>query len=250
MKNKFLFVGGIFFVISFFLISRTHEARLREDILIEAFNSSKAKLVTSEVHFWSKIKVDGKDTLKVKLLMSDVLKTLGIKDAGALETSYVKNDRLEKTVVNCIAEDKSLVNINFDIYKKDGLEPQKTISISVTEDLESLRLKDKVKELKKVLKKHKIKPKVNYCLVGSIEGKLDNSMLEEVAEDVFKKVCAKKVEGMRDKKVVSVSGYTPHMGNTIRVNGKKVNLNLAIRYNSYEDKTYLWFATPIITTEY
>jgi len=34
------------------------------------------------------------------------------------------------------------------------------------------------------------------------------------------------------------------------VNGKKVNMNLAIRYNSYEDRTYIWLATPVITVEY
>ena len=29
-----------------------------------------------------------------------------------------------------------------------------------------------------------------------------------------------------------------------------MNLNIAIRYNEYEEKTYIWIGTPIITIGY
>jgi len=61
---------------------------------------------------------------------------------------------------------------------------------------------------------------------------------------------AKKVEGITEENLISISAYSPRVKSSILVNEKRVNINLAMRYNSYEDKTYIWLATPVITTEY
>ncbi|OZV13462.1 hypothetical protein CIW83_04260 [Tissierella sp. P1] len=50
--------------------------------------------------------------------------------------------------------------------------------------------------------------------------------------------------------LVSYTAYTPLIESSIFSGEKKVNLNLAIRYNENEDKTYIWIGTPIITTGY
>ncbi|MDI9475442.1 MAG: YwmB family TATA-box binding protein [Bacillota bacterium] len=40
------------------------------------------------------------------------------------------------------------------------------------------------------------------------------------------------------------------MSSHINYGGKDVNIQLAMRYSEYEDKTYLWLATPLIITAY
>jgi hypothetical protein len=58
------------------------------------------------------------------------------------------------------------------------------------------------------------------------------------------------VEGIRDGSLISLSAYSPLLKDSIKVRGKRVNINLAARYSAFEDKTYIWLASPVITTEY
>ena len=74
--------------------------------------------------------------------------------------------------------------------------------------------------------------------------------LEEISGRILTETGAKRIEGIKDRNYISVSAYSPYIQEFIQVRGKRVNLNLAARYNSYEDKTYIWLATPVITTEY
>jgi hypothetical protein len=101
-----------------------------------------------------------------------------------------------------------------------------------------------------VLERSGIDARVNSCISGNFRGKLNDDELNLVCRKIFESVHASKVEGIRDIGLISVSAYTPDIGRSIVVNGNRINLNLAIRYNSYEDKTYIWLATPVITTEY
>jgi hypothetical protein len=50
--------------------------------------------------------------------------------------------------------------------------------------------------------------------------------------------------------VYSVVGYTKKIREYIYSGKQKININLALRYNSYQDKTYLYLATPVITAEF
>ena len=50
--------------------------------------------------------------------------------------------------------------------------------------------------------------------------------------------------------ITSYTVFTPYIDNYIFFFRKRVNLNLAIRYNEYENRTYIWIGTPIITTGY
>lgn len=94
------------------------------------------------------------------------------------------------------------------------------------------------------------KPNLNLTLIGYYNGFVDNKKLEDIVNGIFSKIRAKKVEGIADESLVSITGYTEKMKDFITVGGKKVNINIAGRYNSYEDKTYIWIGTPLIVTEY
>jgi len=47
--------------------------------------------------------------------------------------------------------------------------------------------------------------------------------------------------------ILSFSIFTPYIEQYIYTGSRKMNLNIAIRFNEYEDKTYIWIGTPIIT---
>lgn len=93
-------------------------------------------------------------------------------------------------------------------------------------------------------------PEVTSCITVVREGKLSVKEQDSLITKIFSAVEAKPVEGIIDSHVISRSGYTPHIRDCINVMGKKINTNVASRYNSYEDRTYFWIGTPLISIEY
>ncbi|ERM92678.1 hypothetical protein O163_04620 [Caldanaerobacter subterraneus subsp. yonseiensis KB-1] len=106
------------------------------------------------------------------------------------------------------------------------------------------------KTVENAFRKVKVKPVVATSIVGSFEGKLKLEEASSIVKEVFKELRAKKVEGLEDVQVVSISGYTRSFGEYIEVGDEKINLQVALRYNSYDDRTYIWIASPLIATEY
>ncbi len=91
--------------------------------------------------------------------------------------------------------------------------------------------------------------KLTINLAGYYDGLLENKELKEKINRAFEKVGAAKVEGIEEG-LISITGYTPKIEETIKYCGKTVNINMAARFNSYEDKTYIWIGTPLIVLEY
>ena len=55
---------------------------------------------------------------------------------------------------------------------------------------------------------------------------------------------------MEDEYTFNMVGSCPLLPEGVQILGKNYNINIAMRYNSEEDKTYLWIGTPIISLEY
>ncbi len=84
----------------------------------------------------------------------------------------------------------------------------------------------------------------------SLEGRLEKMDLNKAVVKAMKRFKGKVVEEYTDESIFSYTAYTPLIESFIFSGEKKINLNLAIRYNEYEDKNYIWIGTPIITTGY
>lgn len=91
---------------------------------------------------------------------------------------------------------------------------------------------------------------ITTCIIGTIEGQLDDNELVRNVVKVIRRFKGRVVEEYIDSSIISYTAYTPLIESSIFSGEKKVNLNLAIRYNEYEDKIYIWIGTPIITTGY
>jgi hypothetical protein len=50
--------------------------------------------------------------------------------------------------------------------------------------------------------------------------------------------------------MISVTGYTPDLGDYLKAENLRINLNLAMRYDEYLDKTVIWAGTPLISRYY
>jgi hypothetical protein len=220
-----------------------------EKVLADAFRSSGASTVSSELYLRGKMN-DGKaGNDSDKALIRDVLKSLG---AGETDPEFKTTGggnggglELDFNLGGGRKMHASIVD-----SKEDGDPEGKYISISLVDTSLAPDLARERAALEKALNRRCIKPKFNSCITGCFGGKMDNSALNAACARIFEKAEARKVEGIREGSLISVSAFSSAIREAVNDNGNKVNLNLAIRYNSYEDKTYLWLATPVITTEY
>lgn len=107
-----------------------------------------------------------------------------------------------------------------------------------------------IEKVESIFNKFNKPVEITTCIIGRIEGKLEEDNLEKNATKAIKKFRGKVVEEYFDESLLSYTAYTTLIESSIFSGKKKVNLNLAIRYNEDDNETYIWIGTPIITTGY
>lgn len=218
--------------------------------LQKSFDASGAKIVSSEIYFWSKLDNKNKSIESLKKLTSDLLIGLGINGSNLLSKSYDQNDLIQKVELRGITVRGKIADIKIQLGRDKTESTDSFVSVSVSEDLSNTGLEEVRNAVVTVFANNKLSPKINSCMTGFFDGKLEQNQLEGISRKVLEEVKAVNVEGIRDNNLISVSAYSPLIKESVKVKGSKINLNLAIRYNSNENKTYIWLATPIIITEY
>ncbi|MDP4094764.1 MAG: YwmB family TATA-box binding protein [Bacillota bacterium] len=228
------------------VIQRPEESEI---LLTKAFKSSGADIVKSEINFWGKLNVHLKNVNNMKQLADNLTGNLNVKKDNTYSSNIIDNNQLLELKVNCKTVDGKLVAIYIQSLKAAD-QGKDEVSVTVTKDLGYNDLIQIRRDVEKAFKKYDIVPKVNSCITGSINRKLNQKEIEDLCSLTIKKIEAIKVEGIKDEKLESISAYSPLINDSVTVNGKRINLNLAIRYNTNENKTYIWLATPVITIEY
>lgn len=221
-------------------------------VLQKAFDVTGASVASSEIYMHAEL--DGnscKSADERQQLISEIITGAGGDTAKVKPVfSFIDSDISYGIETDYIINDNSSIQIS--ILKGGKEEPAKEyqVTISLTNTAQQQEMAAAVAGLTNVLEMYGMRPAVNIRITGSLDGNLEDSELETICEKVFNSAGADKVEGMRDNGLISVSAFSPSINDAVRVNGKRVNLNVAVRYNSYEGKTYIWLATPVITTEY
>jgi len=221
-----------------------------ETILEKSFASSGARVVSSSIYLRGALPDRYTDAGGLKELASSLAADFKVLKGGSRSESIIDNDFIKKAELNGNSQEYGIVSINAQLngdFKNTG---DRTVTVGFTQELSCSGLEKIRRDALAVLKKYDIYPKVNSCITGSFEGRLDPKGTDEVLAKVFKETGARRVEGMNDGGLTSVSAYSPFIGDFIRAGGEKINLNAALRYNKNEDRTYIWLAVPVITTEY
>lgn len=250
MKKIIVIITFFVLIISIFLIKMQAVSYTPEKVLADAFKSSGAIVVSSELYLRGKIDGDDKTTDDFgKGLIRDVLKSLGASGTNP-EYNTIENGNSERLETDCSLGGSKRMHVSYVAGKAGTNSEGSYVAISLVDTSRIPDLIDERVALEKALNARGIRPKFNSCITGCFEGKTDKNTLNTACAKIFAKAGARKVEGIREGSLISVSAFSSAIRETVDDNGNKVNLNLAIRYNSYENKTYIWLATPVITTEY
>ncbi len=124
------------------------------------------------------------------------------------------------------------------------------IAVDITRNKGYKRVVGICNQIQEYLNKYENKVETAINITGAQQGRLGNAEEKQGQKAVFDFLKAKKVEVLEDEHLTSITAYSPLISSHISYGGKNVNIQLAMRYSEYEDKTYLWIATPLITVTY
>jgi hypothetical protein len=91
---------------------------------------------------------------------------------------------------------------------------------------------------------------MSFCLTGHLDGELTPEEMEELSLLITREIEGEQLQSISDGKMISVTGYTPDLGDYLKAENLRINLNLAMRYDEYLDKTVIWAGTPLISRYY
>ncbi len=243
-----IFLLAILFSIYFIKIQENIESP--ESTLVRCFNNSGAKVVSSEMYFWGKVEDEKYNDFNELIKLSrDIMNEIKGESREEVLEKTVTNDYIKEIELSTSIGDTA-ISVVSQIRNDSDDKTERFISVRFFKELSVNDMDITRKKVITVLNKYGIDAQVNSCITGSFEGKLTDKQMNDVSKAIFKGAEARKVEGIRERNLISVSAYSPIINDYIKVDDNKVNLNLAIRYNAIEDRTYIWLATPVISTEY
>src|SRR5699024_6729893 len=105
-------------------------------------------------------------------------------------------------------------------------------------------------EIKLIFEEYNAVMDTSYCLLAKLEKQYSNKDINGKIYRLTKSLKGNIIDEYADDGMTSYTMYIPNIKEYIEIDKKKINLNIAIRYNEYENNTYLWIGTPIITTGY
>jgi len=92
-----------------------------------------------------------------------------------------------------------------------------------------------------------------YLYTGIIGDIIDYKSQEKVLDVVLKNLKARKLETYKDGKITSVTAYSSILEekvSSVKVKGKKCNIQAAVRADFTEEKTYVYIGSPLILGDY
>lgn len=218
-----------------------------EEALVTSFESTGAEVMESTISCW--VKLDDKFTgyKQLKQQMDGIIGALKLENVMVVKDEG-EDDDLCKLVIYGTKANKAY-NIALESLKQDtGGETYIVFDIFIDKDYKELKAeRQKITELL-----GRAEDEINFssCIVGTYKGRLKEKDAERKSELALQSINAKPVEGIEDDGMKSISAFSTNVGEYVVSDRQRINVQLAIRYSTYDDKTYIWIGTPLIPMGY
>jgi hypothetical protein len=233
-----------------------------EDIILQSMENIGASFLEEDISMGGEINQRILTEKEIRILGKEMKNEMGIVGEKVDENMYLPEAEKKSYVEKLIAEEKSIQLL---IWGKDKNENSALINISTYETEkggETYLFLNKVKKsnneyyddiklkMEGIFKKFDSEAEITTCVIGTFNGKLNRQSQEKKIDEALKYIKGNVVEKYSDESLISVSAFSPVLGKYIFSGNKKMNYNISMRYNEYEDKTYIWIGMPIIILEY
>lgn len=206
----------------------------------------------SEAQF-KEINLNGHVAIENQFVHMETAKKWGLeisKELGMIESNLNSQEEPDHHQVEIKGKNQRGQTILLLIQSQEDEGIQEThIVMDIWEENHMIDVHDLAQEVNTLLEKYG-HPEIVTCITGTFDGEIGKDKRGEILLDMEKFLDIREVESYNEEKMTSNVGYSPKIKEWITYNGKKVNIHMAMRYNAYEDKTYLWIGTPLILTGY
>lgn len=247
-------------ILAFINSAYAEKTNLRnEDLLIKAFEETGADFFSFNLNFNGAIPELYKDEEQLKVIMEYIVKELGLKELERNpnneneEYFNTHTETFESSQLVVYGKDKNDSDITVILYSyfdKEKNSGETSIVIDVNLNRDYMEIKEIIRNIDNLYRTYDIKTEFTYCIIGTFEAELNRDIVIKKIMKALSLTKGKKIEGLIEDDVISISAYSPDLDRTIYTGNKKMNLNIAMSYNEYEGKTYIYMGYPIIVIGY
>jgi len=219
-------------------------------VLEKAFYATGANLQEVSVNGWAKLAQGELTAAELRRVVEDSARAMG---SPATELEYKTYTGVSHTTVQAFSKsDHQNMIITAQVLKPAGgrSTAEAYLSLNVEKNDTGTDVGALEKKLLRVVKEKGSSYTITTCLSGWVSGKLEEEKMRRLIRQGFQQVEARVEDGITSPHLVSYAGATDAIDRSVLVGKKNINLNIAMRHHSTEDRTYVTAASPIITCEY
>lgn len=217
------------------------------DMLCRAFEDSGLNFNTAVVSGWVMVEKPYADTYSMKRMAYDIYNFMSSEDDAA---EKVIDDTINSIVLKWDFPDKTMVisiyEMQGDRYEKNNRE----VSVEITQKRDFWNIIDIRERLVDCLRLYGANPNITAFISGYSKGRLSMESRHKITDDILDSLNVNGTDGIDEEGIMSITGFSPFVPDYIICGDSRVNINIACRYSSYDDRTYFWLGTPVISSEY
>lgn len=254
MRRSFCYalMAGLLFL-SLLMGGRAYEAARETPgaMLAAAMTANGATVESLAINAWTRLPDAGLSDDELKALAAAVFTKLGY-NPGQYELRHARSERHRLIKAEAAGDGQHIVvmvQVVYPVWNAASAEAFLVINAeALTADAaEADRLRERVAAAAAGAGG---RPRITTCLVGWLGGKLEKDKWSEVLQAAGRVLGATDAAVAVQPNYASMTGFSPALPEGLVIGDKPVNINLAIRYNPHDNRTYVVFASPVITGEY
>jgi len=220
-------------------------------LLSTAMQAAGAKPEEWSINGWVKLPSGDLDDEQLAKMVQQSMREL---DVGAEEYKLQHKKTKDHNTIQAevIVHGTHIITIGQVISSGNPVERREgflVINIEVKEEGKD-SIKNIEEKINRIMKKKGSAPQINTCLIGWLDGKLKDREWCDRLQSAFRAIDALVVDKLEDQHFVSYTGFSPDILNWVQIGRQRINLNMAMRYSQYDNRTYITIGSPIITREY
>lgn len=221
------------------------------ELLVRAMEATGAQVEEVSINSWAQLPPRQYSDEQLGDLVQQVMMEFGVTPASYQLNHYQKG---EQQIVQATGENSAFHILTVaqsvpskvqkgekEYYLIITIEGEKTANLSVNH-LQG--------EIRRITKKNGGQSHISTCLIGWLNGTLRDGKQQDLLQHAYQVVDGKILHKLETEHVISYTGFASELMEWLQVGNEKVNLNMAMRYSPYDNRTYITIGSPIITREY
>lgn len=251
---------GLIFILAFINFAYAEKTNLKdEELFIKAFEATEADFSTLNINYNGTILELYKDEEQLNSMMEYIIKELGLtkieinpvnENGEYFNTHTEAFDSSQLVMYGKDKYDNSITVILYSYFDKEKNSGETSIVTDIIQNRDYMVTGEIIRKVGYLYRTYDIKAEITYCIIGAFDAKLNEDNMIIKIMKVLSMTEGKRIEGLIEDDLISISAYSPDLDRTIYTGNKKMNLNIALSYNEYEGKTYIIMGYPIIAIGY